>query len=351
MLAPVTHILPLTTIRRERFLPTPGRIVVRQDQKVKPLDVVAEANLGQGHIILDVSRILGVDIEDANELIQCKVGDRVEKKQILAQRPGFVTQVVRAPQDAKVVALGGGQVLLEIGEGIFELHAGIPGTITRVISDRGVEITVDGALVQGVWGNGRVDLGIMINLLASPDAVLSTQLLDINLRGSVILAGHCADQDTLTTLNDLPVRGLILGSISPALLSTAMQMRFPVVVIDGFGQRNMNAIAFKLLTTNAKREVSLNAETYDRQTGIRPEIIIPLPVSQKPSAPRDVVSFTPGQQVRLCCNPHASEVGTLVNLKPGLILLPSGLRMPAGDVQLESGTQVVVPLVNLEVIG
>jgi hypothetical protein len=231
------------------------------------------------------------------------------------------------------------------------VRAGIPGTVVQVIPDRGVVIQMIGALVQGVWGNGRMDVGLMTALMEKPDDILTTAQLDVSLRGSVILAGSCREADTLRAAADLPVRGIILASLAPSLLPLAAQMRYPIVVVDAIGSQPMDPVAFKLLTTNVKREVSLNAEVYDRYTGVRPEIIIPLPVTTETPTPREVDTFAPGQQVRMRRAPHAGEIGTLSNLKPGLTTLLSGLRAPAGEVRLESGEQVLVPLINLEIVG
>ena len=353
MLAPIIHIMPLTTIQRERLLPASGRVVVRMDQKVSPVDVVAETNLGLQHILVDVARLLGISPDKADELIRCKAGDRLTSNQLIAQMPGLISHPVYSPDDGRVVAVGGGQVLMEIGDTIFELRAGLPGTITRVFPDRGVEITSHGTLIQGVWGNDRVDIGLMLPApqLDSPGDILEAGQLDVSLRGAIIIAGHCSDPRALQVAGELPLRGLILGSISPELLPLATKSHFPIVVTDGFGHHPMNAVAYKLLMTNTKREVALNSTSFDRYKGTRPEIFIPLPVSQPPPQARDSDIFSNGQQVRIRRNPNIFEVGTLTNLIPGLTDFPSGLSLPAADVLLESGQKVVIPLVNLEVLG
>ena len=353
MLAPVIHIMPLTTIQRERLLPASGRVVVRMDQKVSPVDVVAETNFGQQHVMVDVARLLGISPGKADELIRCKAGERLTSKQLIAQMPGLISHPVYSPVDGRVVAVGGGQVLLEIGDTIIELRAGLPGTISRIFPDRGVEITAHGTLIQGVWGNDRVDIGLMLPApqLNSPGDALEAGQLDVSLRGAILIAGHCSDPHALQVAGELPLRGLILGSISPELLPLAVKSQFPILVTDGFGHHSMNSVAYKLLITNTKREVALNSTPYNRYNGNRPEIFIPLPVSQPPPQARDTEVFSNGQQVRIRRNPNIFEVGTLTNLIPGLTEFPSGLSLPAADVLLESGQKVVIPLVNLEVLG
>ncbi len=351
MLAPIHHILALTTIVRERVLPTAGKVTARLNQKVSPTDVVAEASWAREHVLVDVAGVLNMPPAAADRLLRCKVGDQLAAGAEVAVKRGIISRSVRTPKEGRVLAAGAGQVLLETGSVNIQLRAGLPGNVVQIIPERGVVIQTAGALIQGVWGNGRIDTGLMVNLAESAQGILSAARMDISLRGSIVLGGICKDAEALQAAAEVPVRGLILSSIFPSLLPMAREMRFPIVVTDGFGALPMNSAAYRLLSTNAKREVTLNAEVYDRYSGARPEVIIPLPVSQDPPVPREVEAFAPGQTVRMRRPPSLGAIGTIVSLRPGLTTLTSGLRAPAADVKMESGETVIVPLVNLEVVG
>jgi hypothetical protein len=321
------------------------------DQKVNPLDVVAETKFGAEHLLIDVARALGLRPEMAQSLIQIKAGDTISQGDVIARRPGLGLQTVHTPVNGRVILCGAGRVLLEIGDTSFDLRAGMPGVVTRLISERGVEIKFNGAVVQGVWGNGQMNVGLMLPVLTAPEDPLTSKHMDVSLRGSIIMAGICNDPAALLAASDLPVRGIILGSMSPALIPLALQAQYPIIIVDGFIQRPMNGTAYKLLTTNAKRETTLNAEPFDRQTGLRPEIFIPLPVTQEPPAPREMETFAPDQMVRLTREPHVGTVGKVISLRSGLTILSNGMRVAAADVRLDSGEQVLIPLANLEVLG
>ena len=351
MLTPVKHILPLTTIERERTLPIAGNVLVRLDQKVSPTDIIAEANWAREHVLVDVARTLGISNKAADKLIRVKVGEHVSEQTEIAVGEGIIPRALRAGKPGRVAIVGGGQVLIETGEATIELRAGLPGIVKEIIPDRGAIIRTVGTLIQGGWGNGRIDTGLMLNLTEKPDEILTASRLDVSLRGSIILAGLIRDIDTLRAAAELPVRGLILSSISPALVPTAVKMRFPIVAMEGFGQFPMNPIAYKLLTTNEKREVTLNAEPYDRFAGLRPEIVIPLPVSQEPAHPVEIMELEPGQTVRMQREPHMSKLGTLSKIRSNLTTLPSGLRAQVAEVKLESGEEILVPVANLEIVG
>jgi hypothetical protein len=351
MLAPVNHILPLTTIERERILPVVGNVVAKLNQKVSPTDVIAEATWARDHVLIDITRALGISPNAADRLLRVKEGDKVAEGAEVATRKGIVSRTIRAPRSGRVVAAGGGQILMETGETMVELKASLPGTVVQIIPYRGAVIRAVGALIQGTWGNGRIETGVLLNLAEKPEDVLDASRLDVSLRGSIILAGLLKDADTLRAAAELPVRGLILACIPPALLHAAQQMRFPIVAIDGFGQAPMNSAAYKLLASSVKREATINAEAFNRYTGARPEVIIPLPVTQQPPSPTDVDTLEVGHTVRIQRAPHAGEIGTLAKLPSGLVTLPSGLRAFAAEVKLENGEQILVPLVNLEIVG
>lgn len=351
MLAPVLHVLPVTTIVRERVLPVKGTVNASVNQRVSPTDVVAEASFAREHLLLDVARTFGVSAQAADAMLKVQAGDVLKQGAVVAENGGFLSRSMRAPRAGRVVVAGSGQVLMEVGDARLELRAGLAGTVVRVIPDRGVVIRTVGALIQGTWGNGRVDHGLMTSLIEREDDILTPDRLDVSLRGSVILGGHVGDAATLRAAAELPVRGLIVSSLHFSLLAAAVQMRFPILVLDGFGKMPMNSAAFELLRTHDRNTVTVNAEFTERYSGGRPEVIIPKEVVNEPEEAQDFVPFAGGQKVRMRRAPHAGMIGSITALLPGLSRLPSGLRAPAAEVKLENGDTLLVPLVNLEVVG
>ena len=348
MLAPVTHILPLTNIRRTRTLPVPGKVLVRVGQKVNASDVIAQARVPSNHLVLDIRRGLGIpQVSAAERCIVRQQGDRLEKGDVIAESGGLFSRIVRAPADGEMVSVNSAQVLIRVRSSVLDVKAGFAGTITDVFQDQGAAVETSGALIQGMWGNGRIDSGLLILVAQSPDDELTRPNVDVSMRGGVVCAGHCSNMDALRAGAEMPLRGLILASMSADLIPFANSLNYPIFVLEGFGKIPMNEAAFKLLTTSEKRDISVNAVS-NPTSGNRPELIIPLPALGH-SAP-DTDYFAPNQTVRIQGAPYAGKVATLLQVRQGLYVLPNGLKVPAADVQIDDDTRVTVPLANLEVL-
>jgi len=351
MLAPIFHILPLTTIRRRRVLPVNGKVLVRAGQKVTSREVIAETLLTPEHITVDIARGLGVAPKRVAEFLERAIGDEVAQDGILAKRSGLTSRVVRAPQAGRVVAVSGGQILLEITNQPYKLRSGMPGDVASVEPERGAVIETTGVWVQGVWGNGRLNYGSLTNIADNPDHVLTPKDLDVTQRGSVLLAGHCFQAACLDEAAEIGLKGLILGSMAPNLVLKALNMPYPIIILDGFGPQAMNSAAYTLLSTNVSRETTVNAQPLDHFLGQRPEIIISLESTQGGRVPRDIDKFAEQQKVRILRAPHTGKIATITAIVPGLTRFPSGLRLPAADVELDGGKKTLVPLANIEVLG
>lgn len=350
MLAPVTHILPMTQIRRERILPIAGKVLVRQGQKVGPNDVVAEANLAPDYMLLDIARGLRLSPEKSDRFIQVKSDSIVSEGEVLAGPVGLLKRVIRSPRDGRVVLAGSGQVLLEVASKPFQLRAGIPGEVVELIGDQGVTIETNGGLIQGVWGNGRIEFGMLTVIAKSPEHVIESKDLDVSMRGSVILAGNCQSEIVLRAAEEMPLRGLIFSSASGALRPVMEKLSLPVILLEGFGQRPFNSVAYKLLSTADRREVSINAAPWNRNANTRPEIILTTSATGTAIAPVESTYFALDQLVRVRRGPRASATGTITNIKNQFVF-PGGLRAQAAEVHLEDETKDIFPLANLEVIA
>ncbi len=351
MQAPFTHFIPAADFLRERSLAMDGRIIARRGQQVNPIDVVAESLLRPEHILLDISKGLGMEPKEADHFIQHRAGDEVDEGDVIAGPVGIGRRVVRVPKSGTVVMAGGGQVLMELEGKYTELVAGYPGVIADIIGDRGVVIQSTGSLIQAAWGNGKINYGLLNLLAHAPDELLTGGMMDASLRGAVILGSCCEDERVLTLGNEMPIRGLILASMDAQLAPLALQMDYPIVLIEGFGRLPLNQKAFDIFVSGAMRETAVIAEPWDRTANTRPEVVIALPEGASTEALNDSISFDVGQVVRVISSSYKSQVGTLTNLQPGLTVLPSGLRAPTAGVRFLNGDVVQVPLANLEVIG
>lgn len=349
MLAPVTHITALARIRRKRMLPVPGTVLVRAGQTVAATDVVAEAVLAPEHRVIDVVRGLGVPAERAAQFIEREVGEEITRETVVAKRG--MGRELPARVDGRIVAISNGQILVEVRSKPFQLMAGMPGTVSEVSVGYGVTIEGVGAWVQGLWGNGHINSGTLAVMMESREDKFGIDKLDPSQRGSVMLGGYCGERRALEGAHELQLRGLILASLATPLIPVARRLSFPVLVLEGFGKLPMNAAAYKLLSTNAGREIAVDAEPFDRFSGERPEAIIGLPAGGQPPVPLDLDTFKIGQRVRVGKAPHLAVVGSIRALPEGLSRYTSGLRAPGAEVEFENGESSLVPLANMEVIG
>jgi hypothetical protein len=300
--------------------------------------------------MLDVAAGLGVRRAAAAELIERYEGDKLETGDVIARKTGLFNRVVRAPVSGRIVLMTDGYVLIEEKQAPFELMAGIPGEVTELVHEMGAVIETTGALIQGIWGNGAIDFGVLNVMSENPGDELAPAQIDVSLRGAVLMAGTCLSAEVFQRAADQRLRGLILGSMPSEFIPTARRLPFPLILTDGFGRQPMNPAAFRLLSTSQKRDIALNAEPYDPETGMRPEILIPLPPSDAETV-SDVGRLETGQRVKITRAPHKGGWGVVEVLLPGRTLFPNGLRLPGAQIRLEAGESIRVPTANLEIIN
>ena len=350
MLSKVKHFHALTNIRRERVLPVPGHVIVRRMQKVTPTDVIVVSPLTPKYLLIDIAQGLNVTPVRADELLQRQAGDELTKGDVIAGPVGLFQRVIRAPSSGQVRIAGEGKVLFEGSSPAFEMQAGTEGTVTNIIPERGAIIETQGALIQGVWGNGKIAYGVIQPVSDSLDQEFTAEQINIGFRGAILAAGFLDKPEVLEMVGSVPIKGLILGSISSTLLPLASSINFPIMIIDGFGPSPMNSAAEEIIITNKDRNIALNAQAYDPFLGKYPEVIISQPAPSEPELPVESEVLSPGKKVIITNGAQARQIGTIEFIHSRKQVLPSGIEARTAVIEYGQDQRATIPLANLEII-
>ena len=352
-----------------RLLPAPGEILVIPGQRVDALTVVARAETPSGFHVIDVARQLGRLYVNMEEVLLVEEGDYVEVGQIIATKESaipFMRQSATSPVAGYVTAIGAGWVLLETERTLTEIQAFINGMVTRTLTNRGVVIEADGAIVQARCGFGGEAYGRLRRMVNSPYEALTADVIDESVSDTILLAGRTIDEETLRLANEWQVRGIIVGSISSSLKNINPPVQVRVVATEGFGDVPMSPYTFGVLTSLSRREISIRGQTLKslphstNPMENEPPIIL---AAERPgntggynsTQPTDKdkqkkpASVDVGSRVRVIQGKHLGVSGTIDLIPPEPQATQAGVIVPGAYVKLSNEVHFI-PWANLEQI-
>ena len=182
--------------------------------------------------------------------------------------------------------------------------------------------------------------------------VKQTSLLE-NVRGRVYILDRPITVEDLRVVVKKELGGLVASSMSYHLRETAMALKVPIILTEGFGESQMTRRIYEILHGfENKRQAAFDAISPNRWTSERPEIVIPYQASgQNAFEPRFDAVLIVGATVRLSRAPHEGQIATVSDLPDKPQIMENGLRVAAAQVKLRNGHEVLVPLANIELMG
>lgn len=352
-----TIIQGLARVQRERRLPPqaiPRPVHLVAGQMVDAVTVVLAGDVLKDFRILDVGAFFKIrDPQKAAELIEVSAGQRIQAGQELARRgKGRRARSMPSPVDGQVARVEDSRIIIQASERAVEIRAKIPGELVSV-EPHAVQIVGNGAIIQCAWGNGRFCFEPY--RFAPEDGFVGLSKLDVRIseyRHVVVVSPKPLNKGDLLVAHQQEVAGVVAPSMPSNLREFAMQLTFPVLLTEGFGQRRPTELIYTLLQSNMGRQAAFDAVLPDPWSKDRPEIVIPLPSGGTlPPTPALDRPVSVGARVRIVRAPGYGRIGEVVALPDAPQAVESGLRLPCARVRLSNERIALVPLANLELLG
>lgn len=369
---PGLTVSPDTIIQRVRRLPIKGEVLVKIGEMVTPDVVVARANLPGIMQSVKAAGMLGVDPEELPETLLVKVGDTVEKGELIAKSKAFfglMKSECRSPVAGTVETISSvsGNVGIRQAPIPIEVKAYVSGRVSQVMEGEGVVVEAHGALAQGIFGVGGERVGELLVVAESPADVLGEAQITPAMAGKILIGGANITGAALKKASDLGVTGIVVGAIVDKDLIEFLgydigvaitgheNINITLVITEGFGAIPMAERTFNLLKSLDAKTGSINGATQIRAGVIRPELIVPLAGSAKPAAQaagggEGEFELGIGTPIRVIREPYFGQLGEVTALPPQLVTVDSGASVRVLDAKLADGRTVTVPRANVEII-
>lgn len=351
MIVDVLQTASFTEIERVRKLPFPGQVLVEKGMEVRPSDVVAEAQVPNAIMMLDIARGLALSPEETTTCLIREVDDILEEGDVIAQCEKTLPRLFRAPVDGKIISYHQGQLVLATGTSKITMTANMIGSVKEILPEYGVILSSHGSVIQGYWGNGLSGSGALKVLKGSLEGPLTISMLGDMAHDQIIAGGACLDGDVLDACLENQISGLILSALSTDLIEKVNDLPFPVIVLHGFGEHTLAQDIFEIFQSHSEARISLNACQVDYFDGERPEVIIPKDEGTLTRGLGFRKQLEVGDKVRLISGKAINQVGKVVELLEEGQIFESGVVVPAAIVKLQSLEKVNVSQLNLVVVG
>lgn len=359
-----------TIVQRVRRLPIKGEVLVKVGDHVEPDSVVARAMLPGLLQTIRLAEKLGVDSNEAPKMTQLKIGDPVEKDQVIAETKGllgrfFKNQVVSDYSGTiESISEVTGNILVREASIPVDMTAYIAGKVVDVMPEEGAIVETRGAHVQGIFGIGGERSGVIRMAVTSDEDLLDENAISDSDAGKILIGGSGVTYEALKKANEVGVTGLIVGAVRDVDLTTLLgydigvaitgqeEVTTTLVVTEGFGRLGMAKRTFNLLKSLEGRSASLNGATQIRAGVIRPELIAPSNEDTASNIPEhsgnELVAGTP---IRIIREPYFGLLGQVTSLPAELQTVDSGAEVRVLKAKLDDGSEVTVPRANVEIIA
>ena len=335
-----------TTLKRMRLLPIPGNVLVKNNDIVKPQQIVAETHMPGDIFPINLANQLSMPPGDVPECVVVKVGDSVKSGDLIAETKGIFGMfktIFKSPHSGTVETISDvtGQIILRGDPHPVNVLAFLPGRIIKVIEKQGVLIESDVSFIQGIFGIGGETFGSIVMACDNADETLTPDKISKNMKDSIIVGGARMTADSILKAIDIGAAGIVSGGIDDRDLKEILgydlgvaitgseTLGVTLIITEGFGDISMASRTFDLLKSSVNKEVSINGATQIRAGVMRPSIIIPVN--------KDTEAYS------------INEKDGKVHLLPSQPQrLESGTKTRVLEVMLENGDILTIPRANIE---